>query len=273
MLFLFPEWNIDIVCRSFLGMFPSHFIFFIYPLIRNQWQSLWHLSPNPFNSISQQLHYHSSQSSGCAPPAPLSFVSSFYIPVHPFCVPLSKKKKNAKSDILREKKNYYTCLPLTVYMKSACSVNSSGSICKQAWHLSWEHYPVYPTVCFFVCVCVSTSLSLRSRGASLLSGATGITSKMEEGGQQGTVCQPAVLPLIRSTGKDKEEHRMKEPPDALSSLRFPPHGRPATSDVSVPLLTRILHPFIVSLISTATRGRQRSKRGTANRHLLWLVNF
>lgn len=45
---------------------------------------------------------------------------------------------------------------------------------------------------------------------------------------------------------------MKEPPDALSSLRFPPHGRPATSDVSVPLLTRILHPFIVSLISTAT---------------------
>lgn len=61
---------------------------------------------------------------------------------------------------------------------------------------------------------------------------------------------------------------MKEPPDALSSLRFPPHGRPTTSDVSVPLLTRILHPFIVSLISTATQGRQGGKRGTANRHLL-----
>lgn len=91
---------------SFLVMVTAQFIFFIYPLIRNQWQSLWHLSPNTFNSISQQLHYRSSQSSGYALPAPLSFVSSFYIPFHPFCG--SSEQENATSDILWVQESHYT---------------------------------------------------------------------------------------------------------------------------------------------------------------------
>ncbi len=83
---------------GFLVLVTAQFIFFIYPLIRNQWQSLWHLSPNPFNSISQQLLYHSSRSSGCALPAPLSFVSSFYIPFHSFSV--SSEQEISEADIL-----------------------------------------------------------------------------------------------------------------------------------------------------------------------------
>lgn len=84
--FLQVQRGMFLMFPSFLVLVTAQFIFFFYPLIRNQWQSLWHLSPNPFNSISQQLLYRSSQSSGCGPPAPLSFVSSFYIPFHPFCV-------------------------------------------------------------------------------------------------------------------------------------------------------------------------------------------
>lgn len=139
------------VFQSFPVLATAQFIFFIYPLIRNQWQSLWHLSPNPFNSISQQLLYHSSQSSGCALPAPLSFVSSFHIPFHPFCGSAPQGKCKRRIFFWRRKNHCMASHLLYIRRAQAHWIAARARVAfvNKVDIFSQDNYGAHPTVHLF----------------------------------------------------------------------------------------------------------------------------
>lgn len=124
-------------------------LFFLFTLWSETRQSLWHLSPNPFNSISQQLLYHDSQSSGSSLSAPLPFVPSFYIPFRPLCVSSEWENAGLISSERRGKSLWRLPFSRSVYMKCVGSSNSAGDICKHGWHLSGSNYHAQPTVHLF----------------------------------------------------------------------------------------------------------------------------
>lgn len=190
----FPSWLLN----------SSSFLFSLWSKTR---QSLWHLSPNPFNSISQQLLYHDSQSSGSSLSAPLPFVPSFYIPFHPLCVSSEQGNVGLISSERRGKSLWRFPFSRSMYMKHVASLNSLGHICKQGWHLSGSNYHAHPPVHLFNVWAQSSHHHGLSLAASTFLSAVGCRDTKKIGRERiPALCQHAELSLIKSTERDEEKH-------------------------------------------------------------------